>query len=493
MPGLDSDGDISLDAHRPIESLSDTASEDEDAGSPAVEMSGYDMQPMSDVDWMDVLYPNVSSRNFTETFHWWAFFREFTLHFFHPVFTPFVWAYYRMTKGSKAASLFMSYHVWNLALLGPTLSQQGGKNVKDYHLKVNFVILFFWVFYNIILNAVIVILALFAFAPFGVRQNYIHEAVFSIALKTIWALAVGVKYGFYSEKLLNMLTIRPIPSTFILAEQILANWAPTLDRLMFELRAASLGLPISTSTSMISISKNHPVARYCERCKSVGDIPLCLLRPSILEHLFNHIPTNNFHRVFWTKPPPDIEAEGKTYTLLAEQGVEESYAKYMSHEMELEIGHYQNLPGSDKPWEFVANNGDSSVNVGPASLAGSTQHRKRRNSLFVGGSFITSSEASPTLQSRNSKHGENSSYVQVPAGVLLAYCVVRSWNIGKKWTGSRTQLLVTILAVLSYLIPSAMRVFEVRPLHLLHLRSFMSLTQCAAPHLRLLSMQGHLR
>jgi hypothetical protein len=219
---------------------------------------------------------------------------------------------------------------------------------------------------------------------------------------------------------------------------------------------------------MISISSTHPLARYCERCKSVGDVPLCLLRPSVLERLLKEIPPNNFHRIFWTKPPPHIEAEGKTYTSRAEDVAYESIARYLSHELQNEIGYSPIPAASDKPLGCTASSGDSSetVRVGVTAVlqAAGAKPRKRRNSLFVGGSFIAPSYVSSAIRTcspERAEKAENSSYVHVSASVLLAYCIVRSWNIGKKWTGSRTHVIIGILAALSYLIPSFMRAVEV--------------------------------
>jgi hypothetical protein len=278
---------------------------------------------MSDSDWMHVMYPNTTSRNFSETFCWSPFVTEFVLHLLHPLLTPFVWAYVRLTQGRVAASLFLAYHAWNLALVPPTVAEKDGKVLRTYELKRNFLTIFIWSSFNIVLIMPLLLVVL-AFVRSGGTQNYTQEAIFALAFKTVWALTVGVKYGYYSEKLLSIMLTQPVPWEHLSKEQLASNWAPKLDRLMFELRVASFGLPISTADNKIAILVNHPVAMYCLQCQELGDAPLCLIRPSILTKLVDNLPVNNFHRVFWSKPPPAIQSEGKTYTRSVLEGTIES-------------------------------------------------------------------------------------------------------------------------------------------------------------------------
>jgi hypothetical protein len=270
--------------------------------------------PMSDRDWMHVMNPSVVGRNGEEPFHWVPFIREFVLHLLHPLLTPFVWMFLRTVKGSEAASLFLSSHLWTATPPPST----GPSTIKA---KLLGLLAFFFI--QIFAMLFPYLLFVLAFSSHG-SQNYMHEAVFAVMFRTVWSLSVGIKYGLYSEKFLAILPSRAVPADKLLSEQIMTNWSPDLDRLMFELRVASVGLPTSTSKSIIYISKHHPMARYCLQCQEIGDTPLCLIRPSLLTNLLQKLPGDNFHRVFWSKPPPAIPIDGKAYKLSVLEGSKES-------------------------------------------------------------------------------------------------------------------------------------------------------------------------
>ncbi len=297
--------DVSVDHELIAENESDHENEDFDRIPDA-------SVPMTDRDWMHVMNPSVVGRNGEEPFHWFPFIREFVLHLLHPLLTPFVWIFLRAVKGSEAASLFLSSHVWTVTY------STGPPTVKTRLLGI------FGVFFvQIFAMLVPYLLFVLAFSSHS-RQNYTHEAVFAIMFRAIWSLSVGIKYGLYSEKFLAILPSRAVPAEKLISEQIMTNWSPDLDRLMFELRVASVGLPTSMSKSVIYISKHHPMARYCLQCQEIGDMPLCLIRPSLLTDLLQKLPSDNFHRVFWSKPPPAIPSEGKVYKLSVLAGSNES-------------------------------------------------------------------------------------------------------------------------------------------------------------------------
>lgn len=431
---------------------------------------------LTERDWMHIMYPNITNRNLGETFLLVPFLREFILHLLHPFLTPFVWASIRATKGRNAAHLFLTYHSWNLSLESLKASEKDGNISITRDFKNHLIQIMGWFFYNIFIHVAPVLLLVLAFTRQGGTQNYTHEAVYAIAFRALWALAVGVKYGFYSEKLLSLLLLRPTPQALMQNEQLMNNWSPKLDRLMFELRVASFGLPISTSKSMISVSKNHPVATYCLLCNELGDVPLCLLRPSAIQTLLLNLPDDNFHKIFWSKPPPVIRSEGKTYTHSILEGAKESFSPYLIEAS----GHYGTIgtfrstttedlspivtakQSSEHAVAEVAGNPFTATAASPVQTSSA---RKRRQTLFVGTSFISESH-SPNLESQKEVLEGAVGHVQVPAAVLLAYCVARSWSFGGKWIGtnavsSKAGFSIVFASLLSYLIPGAMRVVEV--------------------------------
>jgi len=464
MPGLDRNVEF-IEMNRESvarhDNLLHDSCDDDESDDGEVDLGIIDTAPyMTDRQWMNVSNPKMSSRNFTENLQWSAFIREFSLHLFHPVVTPFVWAYIRIANGKQAASLFVASHLWTINSVLPA---------SKYRFANVIISVLVWFTFNFAVHFIQFVLIALAFSNAGGSQNYTHEAAFAIAFKVVWSLAVGVKYGLYSEKLLTLLKIQPIPYHFIFAEQLSMQWHPTFHRLMYDLRVASVGLPISISQSMISVSVQHPIARYCTKCKDVGDLPLCLLQPSVIQHVLDKLPTNNFHSLFWLKPPPTILAEGKENAIFFADGNVEysSYAPFMPH---------------DGPRVLDTASSSTTENVSPVDVdlavdPDSTKilHRRRRHTLFVGDQFISASQSSPTSSPKLGSQSkvaaeatESSGYVDVPAGVLLAYCVTRSWNFGKTWLGgdngdssSVATVLLNVLALFSYMIPGLMRQFEV--------------------------------
>jgi hypothetical protein len=435
---------------------------------------------LTERDWMHIMYPNITNRNLGETFLLIPFLREFMLHLLHPFLTPFVWALIRVTKGRNAAHLFLTYHSWNLSLESLKSFSDGDREdtvLSTRAFKNDLIQIILWFFFNIFIHGVPWLLLVLAFIHQGGTQNYTHEAVYAVTFRALWTLAVGVKYGFYSEKLLSVLYKRPLPQALMQNEQLMNNWSPKLDRLMFELRVASFGLPISTSKSMISVSKNHPIATYCLQCKELGDVPLCLLRPSAIHTLLLNLPADNFHKIFWSKPPPVIRSEGKTYTRSVLDGTKESFSSYLTETP----GHYgsgssrSTTPEDLSPIVALKQTSEHSaaeVAINPlkatfgfGSSYQTSSARKRHQSLFVGETFISESH-SPKLESQKEVLKGAVGYVQVPAVVLLAYCVARSWSFGGNWIGtnavsSKAGMLIAFASSLSYLIPGAMRVVEV--------------------------------
>jgi hypothetical protein len=228
---------------------------------------------------------------------------------------------------------------------------------------------------------------------------------------------------------------------------------------------------------MISISKNHPVATYCLQCKELGDVPLCLLRPSAIQTLFLNLPADNFHKIFWSKPPPVIRSEGKTYTRSVLDGTKESFSAYVTEASGQygTIATFRSTTAEDvspivdlkqtSEQRVAAEIANSPLKAATVPSPQTSSARKRRQTLFAGKSFVSESH-SPQLESQKEALEGAVGYVQVPAAVLLAYCVARSWSFGGNWIGtssvsSKAGISIGFASLLSYLIPGAMRVVEV--------------------------------
>jgi hypothetical protein len=312
--------------------------------------------------------------------------------------------------------------------------------------------------YNILFPGIVWLLFFVAmYRPDGM-QNYVHEAVFLLAMRFVWSVAVGIKYGFYSKALVFLLQKQPIPPVFIFAEQIMMSWKLPLDRLMFELRVASLGLPISLSEAVIPLPQAHPLAKYCQKCHDVGDLPLCLLQPSVLSRLLQILPATNFHAAFWSKPEPVIKPQNKLNKSPRTQAnslpiQEESYSRYLATDD-------LNMSSSDAfaPTESSA-----------ATEAASAKLRHRRSTLFSAHRpFVASFDSTVDAAQAKGTLRIPSDHVAVPAGLILAYCVVRSWNCGQWFIGSSIDdfrfpapIILLTLSLATYLIPGIMRILEV--------------------------------
>jgi hypothetical protein len=109
---------------------------------------------------------------------------------------------------------------------------------------------------------------------------------------------------------------------------------------------------------------------------------------------------------------------------------------------------------------------------GPAANGKPASKHARSHSLFTGVQVVSAS-GSPKLTHQNSDSDPSARYVDVPAAVLLAYCITRSWNFGGHWIGSnfltsKAGIAISFASVLSYVIPGVMRVAEVRQNYTLH-------------------------
>ena len=364
---------------------------------------------LTDSEWIKILHPLDANRDGEERFFVYHFLREFILHCLHPICSPFVWGFIRAVYGKQRARLFITSHVWQISLREETIT-------------ANVMAFIQYLFLNVLMPFAPFALFALVFFNVGASQNYTTEAIFLLVLKCVWSLAVGVKYGFYSENLHRALRERPIPATYITAEQVLTNWAPPLHRLMFELRACARSAPVFDASSPLFISKDHPVAAYCQMCNSVKDIPMCLLEPTQISNLLQVLPAKNFHQAFWSRPAPVIESKpGKN-------------SDYFSR---LEIASYRPFLGSER------------MRIG--SLIGRDDHAVPLSNFAV--------EAS-------------SEYVPIPAGVMAAYCVSRSWTYGRDWTGygpfEKSGHIVKVTFILNAIhcvIPSIFRFVEVTSLN----------------------------
>jgi len=274
-------------------------------------------------------------------------------------------------------------------------------------------------------------------------------------IRTIWCLTVGVKYGFYSLPLLKLLRKRNVPSFYIMQEQILFNWAPDLGRLMFELHVVTAHLPRSISFSF-SISKKHPVAVYLQRCKQVNDVPLCLLQPASISEILHKLPAHNFHKLFWTDPPPTVTENVSLH------------ANSTAIELQSYASHASGVNTSAFVSVTAASAGASSA---PLNVAAATGSLPLKTSALLGGMIIAPSEplhtppSSPKLSPVGDEH--SSRYAEVPAVVLMAYAISRAWCMGRAWIGtaqrsSRVYSVIMLMAAVLYAIPGVMRVVQAR-------------------------------
>jgi hypothetical protein len=374
-----------------------------------IEMSEGDLlTTLTDSEWIKILHPFDANRDGEERFFVGPFLRESILHCLHPICTPLVWGFIRATSGKQRASLFVTSHVWQLTLREKTITA----NITTF---IQYLLL------NVVFPAAPFALFALAFGNVGASQNYTTEAIFLLVLKCVWSLVVGVKYGFYSEKLHQALRKRPVPANYITAEQILTNWAPPLDRLMFELRVCARSGPVYAASSPLSISKSHPVAIYCQMCNSVKDTPMCLLETTQISNLLQVLPAKNFHKAFWARPAPVIESKAV------------KNSEYFSR---LDIASYRPFLGSQ--------------------------------SLKIGSLLDSSQREYHELPLSHSAVEGNSDYVPVPAGVMAAYCVSRSWTFGREWTGSsafdyscKLFKVTFVLNAIHCMIPSIFRFVEV--------------------------------
>ena len=418
-------------------------SSDEDSDEQPEVAGSATVEPMSDHDWLQVLSPKISSRNFKESFYWVPFVRETVLHLFHPFLTPFVWTFLRMFRGSTRASLFLSSHQWTLSLTRPLISQANLSRIYN------------WFYFAILIHVVVWLLFVLACVPSLGKQDYTHEAIFLLAFKIVWSCAVGVKYGFYSLPLQHVVTKTHVPSVFIASEQLVSNWRPKLERLMFELRVASSHAPVPMGSLYMTISSKHPAAIYCQKCNEVGDVPLCLLQPSLVSDLMAKLPNTNFHKVFWSKPPAFIEAEGKEYQDIS------AYVEVASYKPFLPEGELKTMLPK------LAASADNTSFVAVDLSAPQSSKTRRRVTLNSRAKFLSVTDCSK-LHPQTSP-SPSTDYVCVSASVLVAYCVCRCWNFGSKWIGdsffdykSRAWIAIQFLNVVQYAAPGVMRVLEVR-------------------------------
>ena len=294
-----------------------------------------------------------------------------------------------------------------------------------------------------------------------ISQDYTHEAYFAFVLRAAWCAVVGIKYGFYSDPLLNYVQKNHLNIALLSSEQIMMNWYPDLGRLMFELDVVTSRMPLFRNFCL-SVSKKHPVVKYLQRCLEVGDQPLCLLKQKSISKVLQQLPENNFHKLFWTKTPSMIRRPGFVDATAATIEII-SYSKYVQG---------VDLSAKDFKTEHAC---DFEQSVG--SLPSNAASQPLNTLTFLDSSSAVNSVASvngvsvETIQLSGSKPEPksdacSSKFVDVPAFTLLAYCISLANNVGSAWIGPsvgecRLSYVIYFITAGFYALAGSLRVSQV--------------------------------
>jgi hypothetical protein len=451
-------------------------------------------QACSELEWMYLLNPKISTRNGSFTFYWGVAIKEFFVHMLHPLCTPLFYFWIRITKGREQAHLWSNNHMFSYPNLARPLFNP--RNVFG-----NMLAFCFWFFYNVVIHFSAIIPMFLAFVRVrqisssldnSISQDYTHEAFFLMFFRAAWCACVGIKHGFYSAPLLKFMEKSFVDGDRIASEQILMNWCPDLGRLMFELHVVTAHLPFHKSVFLRAQTK-HPVVNYLARCKKVSDVPLCMLSPSSISSILQKLPENNFHKVFWTHPVALLKPLGQKHD---RDDVEvESYSKY--------AGDVQISVAPAHKNETVT----GTIVLDPPAIT-TDQPLNASSSMD---STLSSTLASPstgtiahdvTADRLNSQIGHfklechDFKYVDVPAFILMAYAISRANNMGSAWIrpgmmSCRIRYIILFVTTIFYFIPGVMRVLQVSCEYLI---TSPLLTSFAASHLQPHKfLQKHLR
>jgi hypothetical protein len=437
-------------------------------------------EAFSELEWMHLLNPKISTRNGSFTFYWGVAIKEFFVHLVHPLWTPLFYFWIRATKGKQQAHVWSSNHLFNFPTLARPLFTL--RNVFGNMLTFGF-----WFFYNVVIHVTTIIPMFLAFVRVrqisssldaSISQDYTHEALFLMFFRAAWCACVGIKHGFYSAPLLKFMQKDVVDANRIVSEQILMNWCPDLGRLMFELLVVTSHSPCYQSVCLRA-QKKHPVVKYLARCKKVSDEPLCVLSPSSISLILQKLPENNFHKVFWTHPAALLKPLGHNDD---HDDVEvESYSKYAG-DIECSVHKNETAPGAivlDHPAIRADQPLNTSASIVPSTYS-STVASPSSSTVEVTADQSSSSTGRFKLDSHDSK------YVDVPAFIFLAYAISRANNMGSVWirpgmTSCRIRYVILFVTAIFYCIPGVMRVLQVR---CEYLNSAPLLTSFAASHLQ---------
>lgn len=447
---------------------------------------------LSELEWIKLLNPKISTRNGQFPFYWRRAVEQFLVHLFHPFSSPFLYLYIWARKGREQADMWVLNHSFQLPSLSRPL-------FSSFNIQRNMTGVFFFLLYNIFIHVVAIIPMALAFLRVynlptamesNISQDYTHEAYFLFILRAAWCSVVGIKHGFYSKSLANHLQNQVVDASLTSSEQILANWCPDLGRLMFELHVVTAHFPCFRSFHF-SISKNHPVVSYLQRCKHVHDPPLCNLKPTVISQVLAALPENNFHKLFWNKTPSvigssvnDAAAELLSFSKYT-QGVDtsefnlncfgapaaHSSSNANSEPLNSTATSNSAVPGTSGSSHFSAPEADHLLNTPDA------QHSNGKSSVTAIGlkgslssATVKVNGASPnapaSTQSTSEAAPHPSKYQDVPAFILMAYAVSRASSVGSTWVRpsffqSRVYRIALFLAASFYAVPGVMRLSQV--------------------------------
>jgi hypothetical protein len=440
---------------------------------------------LSELEWIRLLNPKISTRNGQFPFYWGRAMQEFLTHLFHPIGFPFVYFYIWARKDKQRADTWVHNHNFQLPSMSRPL-------FTPSNMQSNIMQLFTFLLFNFFIHSFVIIPMILAFLRVykhptsmetNITQDYTHEAYFLFIFRAAWCAVVGVKYGFYSKPLAKHLRKCITDASLTSSEQILANWCPDLGRLMFELHVVTAHFPCFR-TFHFSISKKHPVVSYLQQCNHVHDLPLCNLQPTVISQILHKLPENNFHKLFWNKTPSVIGANVDAASIEVE-----SYSKYLQgvdfSEFILDCSNASDVNSSSNSNTEPLNSTATLISAislpqtsgllfkstseadHPSSLPHSRHSQVESNTVISlkGSHFTTTVKVNGASPGKLGAQ-QSSKYQDVPAFVLMAYAVSRANSVGSNWVRpswlySRLYRITLFLAATVYAVPGVMRVSQV--------------------------------
>jgi hypothetical protein len=446
---------------------------------------------LSEIEWINMLNPKISTRNGGYPFYAGVAFKEFLIHLMLPLSLPAIYTWIWAREGKAFADIWSQNHNFAMPPLTRPLFTRNNIQMNMMSFAGYF---FFTIFINIvaILPMIVAFLRVYDLPINGaatVSQDYTHEAYFVFVLRAAWCAVVGIKYGFYSDPLLNYVQKNHLSIALLSSEQIMNNWYPDLGRLMFELDVVTARMPLFRNFCL-SVSKKHPVVKYLQRCLQVGDQPLCLLKQKSISKILQKLPENNFHKLFWTKTPSMIQRPGFVDATAATMEII-SYSKYVqgvdlsAKDFKTECAGDSEQSAGSLPSNAASQPLNTHAHLDPSLVVNSVA---LVNGLSVENTELSGSKPEPKSDACSSK------FVDVPAFILLAYCISLANNMGSAWIGPsvgecRLSYVIYFITAGFYAIAGSLRVSQVHTKAQLYLlRSFIS-TDFACRSQRFLSLQ----